>query len=171
MRSLTGLGRIVVGPELPNTRSRHRLVGTELTNKRVPFLTDGANSVNMVRSRYPAPRGNLDDGPERLSDEERERLTDELANKLLAMPEFRAAKTSSPAARKQVAEQFLISQSGGFSPPAHLRDERSSARSLVHVVLRYGTRNSAPAPTEAKCGGNGGAHSEQVREAVARLAR
>lgn len=38
-----------------------------------------------------APRGNLDDGPVRLSDEERARVADDLASRLLAMPELRAA--------------------------------------------------------------------------------
>ncbi|WP_422771469.1 hypothetical protein ACN28C_33465 [Plantactinospora sp. WMMC1484] len=38
-----------------------------------------------MRSRFPAPHSNLDDGPDRLSDQERARLPDELANKLLAI--------------------------------------------------------------------------------------
>ncbi|WP_204015668.1 hypothetical protein [Micromonospora andamanensis] len=150
-----------------------------------PWYYEWQDRENSAYSRFPAPRGNLDDGPERLSGEERARLADELANTLLASPEFRAAKmgarqrvarfavppdthewvrwdaireacdraevlaqtqyasitdrldglaaellttpayqqASSPAARKQVAEQFLISQADGFSPPAHLRDE------------------------------------------------
>ncbi|MEQ4306196.1 hypothetical protein ABNF97_33245 [Plantactinospora sp. B6F1] len=46
---------------------------------------------------------------------------DDLAAELLTTPAYQQA--SSPAARKQAAEQFLISQSDGFSPPAHLRDE------------------------------------------------
>jgi hypothetical protein len=46
---------------------------------------------------------------------------DDLAAQLLTDVDFQRA--SSPGARKQAAEQFLISQADGFSPPAHVRDE------------------------------------------------
>lgn len=126
-----------------------------------------------------------EDGPEQLSDEERDRLAAELADILLINPEVRGAKTvdrnriarlsvpadtdssvaweavriacdraqelarvryaeimdrlddlaallltnpqyqraSSPGARKQAAEQFLIPHADGFPPPALIRDE------------------------------------------------
>ncbi len=46
---------------------------------------------------------------------------DELAAELLASPAYQRA--SSPAARKQAAERFLIPHADGFSPPTRVRDE------------------------------------------------
>jgi hypothetical protein len=46
---------------------------------------------------------------------------DDLAAELLASPAYQRA--SSPAARKQAAERFLIPHAGGFFPPALARDE------------------------------------------------
>ncbi|TDD00572.1 hypothetical protein E1292_28370 [Nonomuraea deserti] len=46
---------------------------------------------------------------------------DGLAAELLADPEYRV--TSSPAARKQLVDRFLISRADGFSGPSYVRDE------------------------------------------------
>jgi hypothetical protein len=46
---------------------------------------------------------------------------DDLAAELLADPEYRV--TSSPAARKQLVDRFLIFRADGFSGPSYVRDE------------------------------------------------
>jgi hypothetical protein len=172
--------------------------------QRAPWY-DEWQALAASQSLLFSSRRGLDDEeqPERLSDEERARLAGELADKLLAMPEFRAAKpggarqrfaklaipadtdrwvgwdatrdaldraeqlaqaqyaqiterlddlaaellaspayqqASSPGARKQAAEQFLIPRADGFSPPAHIRDEMyARARDLAKAAKRHPT--------------------------------
>ncbi|MFG3423191.1 hypothetical protein [Micromonospora sp. NPDC048063] len=62
--------------------------------------------VEQASSGVPLPRDDDGEESERLSDEERVRLTDELARKLLAMPEFRAAKPTG-GVRQRLADQSI----------------------------------------------------------------
>lgn len=63
---------------------------------------------------------------------------DDLAAELLTDAEYR--KASSPGARKQAAEQFLIPRANGFAPPAHVRDELyARAQRLAKTPYRPAT--------------------------------
>ena len=73
-----------------------------------------------------------------LYDQLEDRL-DDLAAELLASPAYQRA--SSPAARKQAAERFLIPHADGFFPPALIRDELyARAQKLAKAARALGER-------------------------------
>ncbi|WP_091074680.1 hypothetical protein [Micromonospora nigra] len=71
------------------------------------WFEDWLTLEEQASTRVSLPREDEDGhGDERLSEEERDRLADELAQKLVAMPEFRAAK-STGGARQRLASQLM----------------------------------------------------------------
>lgn len=106
----------------PEFRAASRSDGQRAARKVIPRDTDSGvfwdafrealdRANQMAQERYDQLEGRLDD----------------LAAELLASPAYQQA--SSPTARRQAGERFLVPHADGFSPPALVRDElRSSPR-------------------------------------------